>query len=134
MISLSESQADEQLSAALPGPPSVRFLGGAGTVTGSKYLFSSGGEDVLVDCGLFQGLAPLRRRNWQALPLDLDRLAAVVLTHAHLDHCGYLPVLVRAGWRGPVYATAGTAKLASIVMADSAHLMVEEAAHANAHG
>ena len=113
---------------------SIRFLGGAGTVTGSKYLVSSGDTDVLVDCGLFQGLAPLRRRNWRPPPLDLDRLAAVVLTHAHLDHCGYLPVLVRAGWRGPVHATEGTAALASIVLADSAHLMVEEAAHANKYG
>lgn len=115
-------------------PSSVTFLGGAGTVTGSKYLFASGGTQVLVDCGLFQGLAPLRRRNWQPPPLELDRLAAVVLTHAHLDHCGYLPVLVKAGWRGPVYATDGTAKLAAIVLADSAHLMMEEAAHANKYG
>ncbi|MFI7680936.1 MBL fold metallo-hydrolase RNA specificity domain-containing protein [Actinophytocola sp. NPDC049390] len=114
--------------------PSLRFLGGVGTVTGSKYLVAGDAAEVLVDCGLFQGLAPLRRRNWRPPPLDVERLSAVVLTHAHLDHCGYLPVLVRAGWRGPVYATEGTAKLASIVLADSAHLMVEEAAHANRHG
>lgn len=114
--------------------PSLRFLGGVGTVTGSKYLVTGDAAEVLVDCGLFQGLAPLRRRNWRPPPLDVERLSAMVLTHAHLDHCGYLPVLVRAGWRGPVYATEGTAKLASIVLADSAHLMVEEAAHANRHG
>lgn len=113
---------------------SITFLGGAGTVTGSKFLIRSGQSQILVDCGLFQGLAPLRRRNWQPPPLALEDLDAVVLTHAHLDHCGYLPVLVRAGWRGPVYATPGTAKLVSIVLADSAHLMVEEAAHANTYG
>lgn len=81
---------------------SLTFLGATGTVTGSKFLFDTGQSQVLVDCGLFQGLAPLRRRNWRTPPLDLDRLDAVVLTHAHLDHCGYLPVLVRHGWRGPV--------------------------------
>ncbi|MGW6442689.1 MBL fold metallo-hydrolase RNA specificity domain-containing protein [Lentzea sp. NPDC055074] len=112
----------------------LTFLGGAGTVTGSKYLFDTGGSQVLVDCGLFQGLAPLRRRNWKQPPLDLDRLDAVVLTHAHLDHCGYLPVLVRNGWRGPVFTTEGTADLAAIVLADSAHLMVEEARQANEAG
>ncbi|MET9232254.1 MBL fold metallo-hydrolase [Lentzea sp. NPDC003310] len=112
----------------------LTFLGGAGTVTGSKYLFDTGKSQVLVDCGLFQGLAPLRRRNWRPPPLDLDRLDAVVLTHAHLDHCGYLPVLVRHGWRGPVFTTEGTADLAAIVLADSAHLMVEEARQANEVG
>lgn len=112
----------------------LTFLGGAGTVTGSKYLFDTGGSQVLVDCGLFQGLAPLRRRNWKQPPLDLDRLDAVVLTHAHLDHCGYLPVLVRHGWRGPVFTTEGTADLAAIVLSDSAHLMVEEARQANEAG
>lgn len=137
MTFLGESRV-ERGPTTVPGPgttpASIRFLGGAGTVTGSKYLVTAGGSDVLVDCGLFQGLASLRRRNWQPPSIDLDRLSAVVLTHAHLDHCGYLPVLVRAGWRGPVYATAGTAKLAAIVLADSAHLMVEEAAHANRYG
>ncbi|SER71042.1 MBL fold metallo-hydrolase RNA specificity domain-containing protein [Lentzea albida] len=112
----------------------LTFLGGTGTVTGSKFLFDTGGSQVLVDCGLFQGLAPLRRRNWQRPPLDLDRLDAVVLTHAHLDHCGYLPVLVRNGWHGPVFTTEGTADLAGIVLADSAHLMVEEARQATESG
>ena len=114
--------------------PALRFLGGTRTVTGSKFLVETAAGDVLVDCGLFQGLKSLRARNWQAPPLDLDRLRAVVLTHAHLDHCGYLPVLARAGWRGPVYASAGTAALAGIVLADSAHLMVEDAEHANTAG
>jgi metallo-beta-lactamase family protein len=115
-------------------PPAVTFLGGTGTVTGSKFLFESEESQVLVDCGLFQGLAPLRRRKWRPPPLDLDRLTAMVLTHAHLDHCGYLPVLVRNGWRGPIYCTPGTADLAAIVLADSAHLMVEDAAQANEGG
>ncbi|SFR02066.1 metallo-beta-lactamase family protein [Lentzea waywayandensis] len=112
----------------------LTFLGGTGTVTGSKFLFDTGTAQVLVDCGLFQGLAPLRRRNWRPPPLDLDRLDAIVLTHAHLDHCGYLPVLVRHGWRGPVFTTEGTADLAAIVLADSAHLMMEEARQANEAG
>ncbi|GLY49844.1 MBL fold metallo-hydrolase [Lentzea sp. NBRC 102530] len=112
----------------------LTFLGGTGTVTGSKFLFDTGKSQVLVDCGLFQGLAPLRRRNWRQPPLDLDRLDAVVLTHAHLDHCGYLPVLMRHGWRGPVFTTRGTADLAAIVLADSAHLMAEEARYADEAG
>ncbi|MEO6082819.1 MAG: MBL fold metallo-hydrolase, partial [Umezawaea sp.] len=112
----------------------VTFLGGTGTVTGSKFLVESGESRVLVDCGLFQGLAPLRRRNWRPPPLDLGTLDAVVLTHANLDHCGYLPVLVRNGWHGPIHCTPGTADLAAIVLADSAHLMVEDAAQANAGG
>lgn len=116
-----------------PGP-ALTFLGGTGTVTGSKFLVDAGNHDVLVDAGLFQGQRALRRRNWQRLPLDLHRLSAVVLTHAHLDHCGWLPVLVREGWRGQILLTPGTAELAAIVLADSAHLMVEEAALANEGG
>ncbi|MFC5291298.1 MBL fold metallo-hydrolase RNA specificity domain-containing protein [Actinokineospora guangxiensis] len=115
-------------------PAAIEFLGGVGTVTGSKHLVSSARDRVLVDCGLFQGLASLRRRNWARLPVGIADLDAVLLTHAHLDHTGYLPVLVRAGWRGPVYATPDTARLAEIVLLDSAHLMEEEAAHANARG
>ena len=113
---------------------SLTFLGAAGTVTGSKFLVGCGNSQVLMDCGLFQGLAADRRRNWQRPPVDPRELDAVVLTHAHLDHCGYLPVLVRHGWRGPVYTTPGTAELAAIVLADSAHLLMEEARHANAGG
>lgn len=112
----------------------LTFHGGAGTVTGSKYLLETSGSRVLVDCGLFQGLSDLRRRNWAPLPRALTDVDAVVITHAHLDHCGYLPVLVRSGWRGPVYATPGTAALVPIVLEDSAHLMTEEAAHANKYG
>ena len=112
----------------------LRFLGGVGTVTGSKFLLDTGAARVLIDCGLFQGLSSLRRRNWAPLPFDPAGIDAVVLTHAHLDHCGYLPVLARHGWRGPVYATEQTARLAEIVLNDSAHLLEEEAEHANAHG
>jgi metallo-beta-lactamase family protein len=112
----------------------LTFLGGVGTVTGSKFLLDTGDAGVLIDCGLFQGLSSLRRRNWARLPVHIDDIDAVVLTHAHLDHCGYLPLLAREGWHGPVYATESTARLAEIVLADSAHLLEEEAAHANAHG
>lgn len=125
---------DTPAQAAVVSPPALDFLGGVGTVTGSKHLVSSGAARIMVDCGLFQGHAALRKRNWQRPPVHLPDLDAVVLTHAHLDHCGYLPVLVRAGWRGPIHATPETAELVSIVLADSAHLMMEEAAHANAHG
>ena len=114
--------------------PALRFLGGVGTVTGSKHLLETGRSKLLIDCGLFQGLASLRRKNWSAPPLPWRELDAVVLTHAHLDHCGYLPVLARHGWRGPVYATEGTARLAEIVLADSAHLLEEDAAQANEGG
>lgn len=117
-----------------PRPGSLTFLGGAGTVTGSKYLIAADHAQVLVDCGLFQGQADLRRRNWAPLPLDPRRVDAAVLTHAHLDHCGYLPRLVRDGFAGPVYCTPDTARLAELVLRDSAHLLREEAEHANLHG
>jgi metallo-beta-lactamase family protein len=106
---------------------SLTFLGGAGTVTGSKFLLSTAASQVLVDCGLFQGLRELRRQNWDPLPLDVERLDAVVLTHAHLDHSGYLPALVSQGFRGPIYTTADTAALGEIVLTDSAHLLLEDA-------
>ncbi len=111
----------------------LTFFGGAGTVTGSKCLVDTGSARILVDCGLFQGLKRLRERNWQRLPFDVASLDAVVLTHAHLDHSGYLPVLVRDGFRGNVYCTAATAKLAQILLPDSAHLQEEEARYANKH-
>ena len=114
-------------------PATLTFLGGAGTVTGSKTLVSVGTERLLVDCGLFQGLGELRRRNWDPLPLPADEIDAVVLTHAHLDHCGYLPRLTASGYAGPIYATAATVELAAIVLRDSAHLQEEDAGNA-AHG
>lgn len=96
-------------SSAVPAPrlrsALLTFLGGVGTVTGSKFLVESDHARVLVDCGLFQGIAELRRRNWRRLPCDAETVHAVVLSHAHLDHCGYLPRLVRHGFRGPVFAT-----------------------------
>ncbi|GAU70519.1 putative ribonuclease [Streptomyces sp. NBRC 110611] len=119
---------------ARPRPALLTFLGGVGTVTGSKFLIESDHVRLLVDCGLFQGVADLRRLNWRRLPCDADSVHAVVLTHAHLDHCGYLPRLVRGGFHGPILTTANTARLAAIVLRDSARLQEEQAAHANAHG
>lgn len=113
----------------------LTFLGGTGTVTGSKFLLGlPGSERVLLDCGLFQGLRELRRRNWASFPVPPSSVSAVVLSHAHLDHCGYLPALVRQGFEGPVHTTPRTAELAAIVLRDSAELMADEAEHANVHG
>lgn len=113
---------------------SLTFLGAAGTVTGSKFLLEHDRHRVLVDCGLFQGDARWRRRNWDPFPVDPATISAVVLTHAHLDHCGYLPGLVRQGFRGPVICTPGTAEVAAIVLRDAAHLQVEDAQHARLEG
>ncbi|WP_405064922.1 MBL fold metallo-hydrolase [Kribbella sp. NBC_01510] len=113
---------------------SLTFLGAAGTVTGSKFLIERDRQRILVDCGLFQGDARWRRRNWDPFPVDPASVSAVVLTHAHLDHCGYLPGLVRQGFTGPVICTPGTAEVASIVLRDAAHLQVEDAQHARAEG
>ncbi len=124
-----ERPARERLGTAMK----LTFLGGAGTVTGSKCLVDTGSARILVDCGLFQGLKRLRERNWQRLPFDVAALDAIVLTHAHLDHTGYLPVLARDGFRGKVYCTAATAKLVEILLPDSAHLQEEEARYANKH-
>ncbi|WP_329000920.1 MBL fold metallo-hydrolase [Kribbella sp. NBC_00709] len=112
----------------------LTFLGAAGTVTGSKFLLERDRQRILVDCGLFQGEARWRRRNWDPFPVDPASLDAVVLTHAHLDHCGYLPGLVRHGFHGPVICTPGTADVAAIVLRDAAHLQVEDAEHARAEG
>lgn len=109
----------------------LSFLGGTGTVTGSKYLLTAGGVKVLVDCGLFQGLKQLRLRNWAPLPVSPKEVAAVVLTHAHLDHSGYLPLFVKGGFSGAVHATTGTAELCEILLPDSGHLQEEEARYAN---
>ena len=111
----------------------LTFLGAAGTVTGSKYLLEIDSIRVLVDCGLFQGLKRLRERNWQPPPVDPKTLDAVILTHAHVDHSGYLPILARAGFRGPVYSTVATGELLSILLPDSARLQEEEAHFANRH-
>ena len=112
----------------------LTFLGAAGTVTGSKHLLDLGDHRVLVDCGLFQGLKELRQRNWAALPIDPRRIDAVVLTHAHLDHCGYLPRLVAQGFRGRIFCTPGTRELCTLVLPDSAHIQEEDAREANRRG
>lgn len=111
----------------------ISFLGAAGTVTGSKYLVTTGERRILIDCGLFQGLKHLRERNWQPPPINPGTLDAVLLTHAHLDHTGYLPVLARSGFRGPVYCTAATRDLLGILLPDSARIQEEEAEYANRH-
>ena len=112
----------------------MTFLGGVGTVTGSKFLLDTPTGRVLVDAGLYQGLALHRRRNWETFPVDPDTIGHVLLTHAHLDHTGYLPRLVRDGFDGPVLCTRETSDLAAIVLRDSAHLQEEDAAHADAAG
>lgn len=112
----------------------VQFLGGTGTVTGSKYLVHAAGARVLVDCGLFQGHKQLRQRNWTPLPVAARDIDAVLLTHAHLDHSGYLPLLVREGFRGHIYCSEATYDLCKLLLPDSGHLQEEDAAFANRHG
>jgi metallo-beta-lactamase family protein len=112
---------------------SLSFWGAAGTVTGSKYLIETDRARVLVDCGLFQGLKELRARNWQEPPFNAAAVDAVILTHAHIDHTGYLPRFVRHGFRGPVYCSRGTADLLKILLPDAARLQEEEADYRNRH-
>ncbi|MEK2646217.1 MBL fold metallo-hydrolase [Bdellovibrio sp. BCCA] len=109
----------------------ISFLGGAGTVTGSKFLVRNEDEQVLVDCGLFQGLKQLRLLNWEKINLEIPKLKAVLLTHAHLDHCGFLPLLVRQGFKGPIYCTPPTREIAQIILEDAAKIQIEEADFAN---
>jgi metallo-beta-lactamase family protein len=116
------------------GPDELQFLGAARTVTGSKYLVTAGDTRILVDCGLFQGLKELRLRNWDDLPVDPKSIDHVVLTHAHIDHTGYLPRLVARGFHGTVWTTRGTQELSDLMLRDSAHLQEEEAAFANRRG
>jgi metallo-beta-lactamase family protein len=111
----------------------LQFLGATETVTGSKYLLRTDTASVLVDCGLFQGYKQLRLRNWAPLPLEPANIDAVVLTHAHLDHSGYVPLLVRQGFRGPIYCTPATLDLCRILLTDSGHLLEEEAQYLNEH-
>lgn len=112
----------------------LTFLGAAKTVTGSKYLLEAGGSRILIDCGLFQGLKELRERNWQGLPVQPSTIDAVVLTHAHIDHSGYLPRLVKQGFKGRVFCTPGTADLCRIMLPDAGRLAEEDAREANRHG
>lgn len=111
----------------------LSFLGAAGTVTGSRYLLEVDGRRILIDCGLFQGLKPLRLRNWGAFPVAPESIEAIVLTHAHLDHSGYVPRLVHDGFQGAVYATQATVDLCQILLADSAHIQESDADFANRH-
>jgi metallo-beta-lactamase family protein len=100
----------------------IKFLGAAGTVTGSRTLVEHRGARVLVDCGLFQGPKTTRERNWEPFPEDPHQIQCIVLTHAHLDHSGYLPRLVKAGFKGPIYCSAGTAALVKVLLLDSAKI------------
>jgi metallo-beta-lactamase family protein len=118
----------------------IQFLGAAGTVTGSKHLVNTSsdpsgkaGFQLLIDCGMFQGAKEWRERNWQPLPVPAVGIDAVILTHAHLDHCGWIPRLVREGFRGPVYATPSTIDLCGIILPDSGHLQEEDARFYNRH-
>src|ERR1700722_10837190 len=110
--------------------PKITFLGAAGTVTGSKYLIEAGGKRLLVDCGLFQGPKELQQRNWNNLQADPASIDWVLLTHAHIDHTGYIPRLVQNGFRGPIFSNAATSELCQLLLLDSAHLQEEDAQYA----
>lgn len=112
----------------------ITFLGATDTVTGSRFLVSSAESKVLVDCGLFQGIKSIRKKNWDPFPVDVKTIDSVLLTHAHLDHCGYLPLLARQGYENPIFATHYTRELASVILHDSAHLQMEDAKYAAKKG
>ena len=112
----------------------LTFYGAAGTVTGSRTLLEHEGERHLVDCGLFQGWKLLRERNWAPFPIEPSSISTTVLTHAHIDHSGYLPLLVRSGFAGPVVCSTATRDLCSVLLPDSGHLHEREADLANRHG
>lgn len=110
---------------------SIHFLGASGSVTGSKYLLKSSGKQILIDCGLFQGLKELRELNWEYLPVDVKEIDAVLLTHGHLDHVGFIPRLIKMGYNGPIYGTSPTLKIAEIILLDSGRIQEEYAKNAN---
>ncbi|PIB38625.1 MBL fold metallo-hydrolase RNA specificity domain-containing protein [Maribacter sp. 4G9] len=112
----------------------IHFLGAAGTVTGSKYLLDTGDRKILVDCGLFQGLKELRLKNWEYPPVNVKDIDAILLTHGHMDHTGYLPRLVKQGFKGPIYGTYPTLDIAKIILNDSAKIQEQEAERANKEG
>ncbi|MFT6499998.1 MAG: metallo-beta-lactamase family protein [Crocinitomicaceae bacterium] len=111
----------------------IKFLGGAGTVTGSKTIVEYQGKKVLIDCGLFQGLKYLRKLNREPFPIDPSSIDCIILTHAHLDHCGYIPVLVKNGFKGVIYCTSPTKELTEIILRDSGKIQEEDAKRANAY-
>lgn len=112
----------------------IQFLGASQTVTGSKYLLRIEGSNILVDCGLYQGLKEYRLRNWNTLPFKPKDIDCVLLTHAHIDHSGYIPLLIKNGFKGPIYSTVGTRDLCNVLLPDSGYLQEEEAETANRHG
>lgn len=112
----------------------IHFLGAADTVTGSRHLVEIDGQTLLLDCGLFQGFKTLRERNWAPFPVPPREIDAVILSHAHLDHSGYLPALVKQGFKGPIHCSQATRDLAEVLLLDSAHLQEEDARRANRHG
>ena len=112
----------------------IHFLGAAGTVTGSKYLIEAAGKKILVDCGLFQGIKKLRQLNWENLPVNASEIDCVLITHGHLDHCGFLPRLVDMGYKNRIYGTAPTLEIAEIILRDSAKIQEEDAERANKKG
>lgn len=114
--------------------PSIQFLGAARSVTGSKFLFKTKTHEALIECGLFQGLKELRQRNWEPLPMDPAKVDGALLTHAHIDHSGGLPRLIKQGYKGPVYCTPATRDLLALLLPDSGHLQEEEARYANKEG
>ena len=111
----------------------LSFLGGVGTVTGSKFLLQRDTHNVLVDCGLFQGFKALRLKNWAPFPIEPRTIGSVVLTHAHLDHSGYLPLVVKRGFKGSVFCTRSTADLCAVLLPDAGHLQEKDAEFANRH-
>lgn len=112
----------------------LQSLGAAGTVTGSKHLLLTPGGNVMIDCGLFQGIKALREKNWESLPVNLADISALILTHAHLDHCGYIPLLVRNGYRNKIYMSQPTRDLVELILRDCAKLQEEDAQKANKYG
>ena len=112
----------------------ITFLGASGTVTGSKYLLTVFGKNILVDCGLFQGLKKLRLLNWNMLPIESSKIDIVLITHGHLDHVGFLPLLVKTGFTGKIFATGPTIEIANIILRDSARIQEEDANRANEEG
>ncbi len=112
---------------SISSEPTITFLGAAGTVTGSRFLLTCGETNVLVDAGMFQGLKELRLKNWDPFAIDPHEIAAIVLTHAHLDHCGFIPKLVKDGFGGKIHSTENTAKLADVILRDSARIQTEDA-------